>query len=313
VSYVMNEKIGFLFPAFAMKFVGSHPQYRDEFEERLASASKLVPIDLKRFGEMAVGNIEEELQAQYFCYINNAVVSTILKKRNIDADYAAGYSMGLFSALFHSQAVSFEDGVLLMHNIYNVALNSIGNKKYGMGVIVGLSCEHVDSLISENSENVDMIDVSNEQVINVAGEFDEVVKVLGVAAKKAFKTKMLPITLPYHSRFMGNASEKIREFLAEVEIRPPVCKIVSCVNQEVLSTAQDIKEELCCNVSERMRWFKTMKKLLELGVTMFIECGMSKSLTQLAKFIDSDKKIYNITNFSKMSVTCPPIIVPQSK
>ena len=45
--------IGFLFPAFAMRFAGSHPQYRDEFEERLASASKLVPIDLKRFGEMA--------------------------------------------------------------------------------------------------------------------------------------------------------------------------------------------------------------------------------------------------------------------
>jgi [acyl-carrier-protein] S-malonyltransferase len=284
-----------------MKFVGSHPQYRDEFEERLTSASKLVSIDLKRFGEMTVGNIEDELQAHYFCYINNAVVSTILKKRNIDADYAAGYSMGLFSALFHSQAVSFEDGLLLMHNIDNVVLNSIGNKKYGMGVIVGLSCEHVDSLISENSENVDIIDVSNEQVINVAGEFDEVVKVLGVAAKEALKTKMLPITLPYHSRFMGNASEKIREFLAKVEIRTPMCKIVSCVNQEVLSTAQEIKEELCRNVSERISWFKTMKKLLELGVTMFVECGMSKSLTQLAKFIDSDKKVYNITNFSKMS------------
>jgi [acyl-carrier-protein] S-malonyltransferase len=297
----MSEKIGFLFPAFAMKFVGSHPQYRVEFEERLASALKLVPIDLKRFGEMSVGNIEDELQAHYFCYLNNAVVSTILKRRNIDADYAAGYSMGIFSALFHSQAVSFEDGLLLVHNIDNVVLNSIGNKKYGMGVIVGLSCEHVESLISENSKNVDIIDVSNEQVINVAGEFDEVVKVLGVAGDKALKTKMLPITLPYHSRFMGDASEKIRECLAKVEIRPPVCKIVSCVNQEVLSTAEDIKEELCCNVSERISWFKTMKKLLGLGVTMFVECGMSKSLTQLAKFIDSDKKVYNITNFLKMS------------
>jgi [acyl-carrier-protein] S-malonyltransferase len=296
----MNEKIGFLFPAFAMKFAGSHPRYRDEFEERLAAASKLVPIDLKCFGDLAVGTIEDELQAHYFCYLNNAVVSTILKERNIDADYSAGYSMGLYSALFHSQALSFDDGLLLMHNIYNVALNSIENKKYGMGVIVGLSCEHVDGMISEISEKVDMIDVSNDQVINVAGEFDEVVRVLEAAARKAFKTKMLPITLPYHSRFMGNAGAKIREFLAQVEISPPVCKIVSCVNQKVLSTSQDIREELCCNVSERMCWLKTMQKLLELGVTMFVECGMSKSLTQLAKVIDHDKKVYNINNLSKV-------------
>jgi|PlaIllAssembly_1097288.scaffolds.fasta_scaffold27621_3 [acyl-carrier-protein] S-malonyltransferase len=303
----MNERTGFLFPAFAMKFAGSHPQYRDEFEERLASAAKLVSIDLKRFGEMAVGTIEDELQAHYFCYLNNAVVSTILTERNIDADYSAGYSMGLYSALFHSQVVSFEDGLLLMHNIYNIALNSIENRKYGMGVIVGLSCEDVGRMISENSEKVDIIDVSNEQVINVAGEFDEVVKLLEAAAKKAFNTKMLPITLPYHSRFMGNAGEKIREFIAKVEIRPPVGKIVSCVNQHVLSTAQDIREELCCNVRERMCWLKTMQKLLGLGVTMFVECGMSKSLTQLAKLIDRDKKVYNITNFSKMPGVPSPI------
>lgn len=261
-------------------------------------ASKHVPVDLNRFREMEAGVIEDELQAHYFCYINNAVVSTVLKKNNVRPDYLAGYSMGLFPALFHAETVSFEDGLLLMHNTYNVALHSIDDKKYGMGVIVGMSCDEVEGLISESGADADVIDVSNETVINVTGAFDDLARLLELAAKTAFKTKMLPITLPYHSRFMGDASGRIREFLRDVKIDPPAFRIVSCVNQGVLSTAQDVKDELYCNVSERINWFKTMKKLDELGVGIFVECGMSKSLTQLAKFLDCET--YHINNLQAL-------------
>ncbi len=296
-----TKKIGFMFPAFAMKFVGSHPLYQEELDRVLPLASKLVPIDLNRFKEMATGVIQDELQAHYFCYINNGVVSTILKAKNIIPDYLAGYSMGLFSALFRCGAVSFEDGLLLMHNYYNVALHSSDAKKYGVGIIVGLTAATVDRLILTHCENVDIIDVSNEHVINVSGFFDEVVHLLQIAAQQAIYTKMLPITLPYHSRFMARASDKIRAFLQGVSIRSPAVPIVSCVNQKVLSTAQDIRDELYCNVSDRINWHKTMQKMLALGVNVFVECGMTKSLTQLAKFIDGEYTVFNINNFSKLS------------
>jgi len=295
-----RKKMGFVFPAFAMKFVGSHPLYQEELNRLLPLASKLVPIDLKRFEEMTAGMIEDELQAHYFCYINSGVVSTILERQNIIPDYVAGYSMGLFPALFRSQAVSFEDGLLLMHNYYNVALHSMDDKKYGVGIIVGLTHENVDRLIRMHCENVEIIDVSNEHVINVSGIFDEVVRLLEIAARQAIHTKMLPITLPYHSRFMEKATDKIRTFLMDVNIHPPSVPIVSCVNQKVLSTAQDIRDELYCNVIDKISWYKTMQKMLELGVNVFVECGMSKSLTQLAKFIDGDYKFFNINNLAKM-------------
>jgi [acyl-carrier-protein] S-malonyltransferase len=112
---------------------------------------------------------------------------------------------------------------------------------------------------------------------------------------------MLPITLPYHSRFMEKAKDQIREFLRDVNIHRPSVQIVSCVNQEVLSTAQDIREELYCNVSDKINWYKTMQKMLELGVNQFVECGMSKSLTQLAKFIKGKYDVFNVNNLSKWS------------
>jgi [acyl-carrier-protein] S-malonyltransferase len=110
---------------------------------------------------------------------------------------------------------------------------------------------------------------------------------------------MLPIILPYHSRFMAKASDKIRTFMEGVSIQPPSVPIVSCVNQKVLSTAQDIRDELRCNVSDKINWLKTMQRMLELGVNLFVECGMSKSLTQLAKFIGGEYTVINITNVSK--------------
>ena len=201
-----------MFPAFAMKFAGSHPLYQEELDKLLALASTLVPVDLKRFKEMGAGVIEDELQAHYFCYINSGVVSAILKRQNIVPDYLAGYSMGLFPALFRSGAVSFEEGLLLMHNYYNVALHCIDDRRYGVGIIVGLTAETVGRLIGEHCENVDIIDVSNEHVINVSGFSDEVVGLLKIAAQQALHTKMLPITLPYHSRFMEKAKGEMRGF-----------------------------------------------------------------------------------------------------
>jgi len=290
-----------MFPAFAMKFTRAHPRYQEEMDRLLSVASKLVPIDLNRFKEMATGVIKDELQAHYFCYINSGVVSAILKRQNIIPDYLAGYSMGLFSALCRSGAVSFEDGLLLMHNYYTVALHSIDDKKYGVGITVGLTAEQVDHLIGEHCTNVDIIDVSNEHVINVSGFSDEVVGLLKIAAQQALQTKMLPITLPYHSRFMEKAKGEMKGFLRDVKLQPPAVPIVSCVNQKVLSTAEDIRDELYCNVSDKINWLKTMQRMLELGVNLFVECGMSKSLTQLAKFIDGEYTVLNINTLSKLS------------
>src|SRR5690606_29066777 len=119
-------------------------------------------------------------------------------------------------------------------------------------IIVGLTAEDVDGLIHRYSENVEIIDVSNKHVINVSGYLDEVVSLLNVAGQQALRTKMLPITLPYHSRFMGKASNGIRAFLEGVKIQSPVVPVVSCVNQKVLSTVQDLRDELYCNVSDKI-------------------------------------------------------------
>jgi len=69
----------------------------------------------------------------------------------------------------------------------------------------------------------------------------------------------------------------------------------------VLSTAQDLRDELYCNVSDKINWHKTMKKMLDLGVDLFVECGMSKSLTQLAKFIGGKYTAVNISTLSRLS------------
>jgi [acyl-carrier-protein] S-malonyltransferase len=126
-----------------------------------------------------------------------------------------------------------------------------------------------------------------------------VVGLLKIAAQQALHTKMLPITLPYHSRFMEKAKGEMKGFLRDVKLQTPAVPIVSCVNQKVLSTAQDIRDELYCNVSDKINWLKTMQRMLELGVNLFVECGMSKSLTQLAKFIGGEYTVINITNVSK--------------
>lgn len=311
-----KKRIGFVFPAFAMRYRDFHgaevPGYEDHCDRLIALASNVVDFDRRRFnreeGAVPAGRLERDLLEHYICYVSSCAIADILRERNIGADYAAAYSMGVFACLYHTRAVSFEDGLRLMTHTCKAAHSSIRNGDYGMGVVAGLTPAELSGLIARGAE-LAIADVCGECVVIVSGKAGDIANLLASAREAgAIQASPLPISLPYHSRFMKQAEEGLWKFLPQIQIRSPECPIVSCVNQELLTSARDIEAEVTGNVGHAIHWSRTVEKLLGQGVNVVVECGASGSLCKLiGKFGGgSDIECYHPKRFHELFLESAP-------
>ena len=302
----MNGKaIGFLFPAFGKgykEFSGDHlPGYNQRLDEYLASASKLINIDKKQFVNASNGIIEDDLQAHYACYINSCVLSDILEEKHIHSDYVGPFSMGLYAALYHVSSVSFEHGLYFMYHQLQTALRVLSEEQFAMASIVGFAQGKLQMMIDEIKIDVEIVDTIADLVHVVAGKKSEVKIVIQIAQNEGSRhTRLLPVRLPYHSPYMKKIQFHIHNFLNDIEIEKPKSPLISTVNQKILTTAEDIRNEMSHNILQRVNWSKTYKRMMDLGVYLFVECGPSKDLSRLAKLHKGTVSTYHPKTYNRL-------------
>lgn len=304
-----SETFGFLFPAFSMKYkdFGRKPLdgYADEVAAFLKRASAVVEIDVRKFekpGEFVLEDeLQDDLQEHYVAYVDSCALASLLRRRGVRCDYAAGYSMGVFAAMHHSAAVSFEDGLQLLHHVCTSAHEAVDGGAYGMGVVVGLTADEVGALIARDCPRVEVADVCAPRVVIASGARSDLERFFAASETEgSMHSKFLPVTIPFHSAFLREAEDKIRRFLGRIEVRDPECGLVSCVDQKLLQTAEDVKNEAVGNLWRPIRWYKTMRRLLDLGVDVFLECGLSDSLCNLARNVEGDFRTYHPRKFDRL-------------
>jgi len=302
--------VAFLFPAFSMRYRDLDRQplegHGDEVAAYLRRAAAVVDIDprkLDRPGEFVLDDeLEDDLQEHYVAYVGSAALGSLLKKRGIGRDYVAGYSMGLFAALYESEAVSFEDGLRLLRHVCTVAHAAVEGGAYGMGVIVGLTSDEIAALIARHCSRVEVADVCAPRVVVASGARSDLERLFEAAeAGGSLHSRFLAVTVPFHSRFLREAEDKIKQFLGQIDVRPPSCGIVSCVSQKLLVTGEDVEQEASRNLWQPIRWYQTMRRLLDLGADVFLECGLSDSLCTLARNVEGNFRTYHPRKFDRLS------------
>ncbi len=302
---IMNKiKTAHLFPVFVSEYIGNEKkiisEYSNDFDSLLTSASKIVDCDLSDFNIQTNNFLSDELKSQYIAYIFSCAVSNILKQKNIVPDYVAGYSMGLYGALYHCRSISFDDGLKLIQNAYNIISNSINNEKFGMGIVAGLEYQDIDKIICQNSIDVEIVNTNSSNSYVISGIYSEIDKILFLAKQEgAIHTRLLPVSIPYHSKFLCDAAKKFNNYLKKVHIKPSLYALVSSIDQRIIKTKEDVEKELVRNINSKIYWLNTMLKMINLDVKVFIECGAGKGLYKIGKFIPGDFKIYSINKLGR--------------
>ena len=295
-----RHKSAFIFPAFVREYIGTETDItvslKGNLKELLGKASQVIDPELIHFDIRNNHFLDDELRSQYIAYIYSCCISDVLNTRNIVPDYVAGYSMGLYAALYHCKSIDFETGLKLICNAFRIIHKNTNGKIYGMGVIGGLERDDIEKLRDKYAPSVEVINKNSTRTYVISGPAGEIHQFLEQALNEgAMHSKLLNVTSPYHSSFLDKAAAAFAEYLEHIEIRNPEYVVVSAIDQSPVNSIETVKNELIDNIHSKINWYKTFCFMLDKDVNTFIECGAGKTLYKISRFIDGEFSVYPIT------------------
>jgi len=292
----------FIFPAFITDFTQKELDFLErnqvDFRHYMKIASEAIGLEIPPFSYDAGIYRSDELLSQVIAYLFSCAFFDTLTKKGIKADYAAGYSMGIYATLYAAGVISIKDGVKIIYKAYSLVSNLSCTGSYSMGAIIGLNKADIEKLITDNHLEAEIINVNNEHSMVTAGIKQDIVQLLELARHEgALSVSELTVNTPYHSKFLKQFAEPFIQFLDSLALKKPVIPILSTYNQRTIAEVNDVKLELVYNLTEKINWFDTVQSLLKFGVNTFYECGAGKDLSKISRFIEGDyqlKSIYKI-------------------
>lgn len=208
--------------------------------------------------------------------------------------FAAGHSMGQYSALVAAGALSLEDGVRLVRERGRLMQASSQGRHGAMAALIGLDDARLPELIAgaavhgvfvvANRNAPGQVVVSGERPAVEAGA--ELARSLG--AKRAI---VLPVSVAAHSPMMAAAADGMRVALAGVEFHDPLPPLLANSDARPVTTAEACRTELIEHLTTGVDWIRIVERMAGAGVTTFVEIGPGRVLAGLLKRIVPDADI----------------------
>lgn len=207
------------------------------------------------------------------------------------ASFVAGHSLGEYSALAASGALSVGDTARLLRARGAAMQEAVPVGVGAMAAILGLDFAAVQAVASEAAQG-DVCQAANDndpaQVV-VSGDKAAVERAVEIAKEKGAKRALLlPVSAPFHCSLMAPAADVMARALAEVEIRAPAVPLVANVRAEAVTDPDMIRALLVEQVTGSVRWRESVIYMAAKGVTDVYEIGAGKALSGMIKRINRD-------------------------
>ena len=208
-----------------------------------------------------------------------------------DPAFAAGHSMGQYTALVAAGALDLADAVRLVRTRGQLMQASGAGREGRMAAIIGLDDARLPELVAQASEH-GIFGVANRnssgQVV-VSGERAAVEAALDIAkalgAKRAIE---LPVSVAAHSPLMAEAADGMRTVLEGITFRDPQPPLLANADARLITTADGCRAELVDHLTTGVDWVGAIRAMHSRGVTTFIEIGPGRVLTGLIRRIAPD-------------------------
>ncbi len=205
-----------------------------------------------------------------------------------DAQFAAGHSLGEYSALAAAGAFTITDTARLLRIRGRAMQQAVPVGTGAMAALLGLELDVAAAVAAEAAQG-EVCDVANDngggQVV-VSGNTSAVERAVEIAkAKGAKRAMMLKVSAPFHCALMQPAADAMAEALGKANVRPPAVPVVANVLARPIDDPREIVRRLVEQVTGTVRWRECVAHMAGAGVTTFYEVGSGKVLTALLKRI----------------------------
>ena len=225
-----------------------------------------------------------------------ACLAAAVEDGRIDAKpaFAAGHSLGEYSALVAAGAMSLEEGLTLLDKRARLMAEAGLNNPGTLAAILGMEEDAVRAICADADVDVCNYNLPNQTV--VGGTRANVEKAIELAkARGAQRALELNVSGAFHSRLMRPAAEGLADAVTSAAIDAPVLPVVANASAEPLTDAPSIRDELRAQVATAVRWHDSVTLMAAAGVTTFIEFGPGRVLTGMVKRLAPDAILINIS------------------
>jgi [acyl-carrier-protein] S-malonyltransferase len=227
----------------------------------------------------------------------STAVARLVRQHGIEASFAAGHSLGEYSAHVAAGTLSFADALQAVRRRGRYMQEAVPVGEGAMAAILGLDADGVARACAEAADGqvVTPANLNAPGQIVIAGHASAVARA-GERAKALGAKRAIPLAVsaPFHCPLMKPAEDRLAPELRALNAADPGFPVIANVDAEPKRTAADAIEALIRQVSSPVRWEDVVKRLAAEGVTTCIELGPGSVLAGLVKKIDRRITVYSV-------------------
>ena len=257
-----------------------HPSW-----ELVDEASQVADRDVARLLlDADAEELRDTRNAQLTTFVSSLMVLDAVERLGVEPSFCAGHSLGEYTALTATGALSFDDGVRLVCERAD-AMHDAGNANPGtMAAVLGLDDDLVEVACRRADSDVWVANFNAAGQVVIAGSPDGVAAA-SAHAKELGAKKVMPLQVAgaFHTPFMSPARDRLRRAIAGASPRDTEVPVVSNVDALAHDKGEEWSSLLSAQLSSPVRWKHCLLTLSELGVVDFAELGPGGVLTGMAK------------------------------